>query len=131
MYKLLAVILIGNLHSEMTQFKHAVTLFLAILSLTLFQCTSDDVSFDKKEFQGNWVISEVIYDGVLQDEWVGAKVYFDQLNQGGGTYSLTNTPYDSIWRSDGIWSTTDKASTFLRDNDVLVEYWFDNNNICF
>ena len=83
---------------QINQSKHAVALFLTILTLMLFQCASDDVSIHKQEFVGNWVVSEVIYDGVLQDEWVGTKIYFDELNKDSGTYSLLTTPYDSIWR---------------------------------
>ena len=113
----------------MNQSKYAITLFLTILSLMLFRC--DDVSFDKQEFVGNWVVSEVIYDGVLQDEWVGTKIYFDQLTKDSGTYSLLTTPYDSIWGSNGMWNGTDQKNIFLRDNNIPVQYWFDNNNFLF
>ena len=101
------------------------SLSLIALSAVLFQCSEDEIG--KVDFVGKWTISEVVYDGVLQNNWAGKEITFIQLAESHGTYTLSDTPDASVWSLSGTWiESTD--TNFMRDDDILVTYGFQNDN---
>jgi hypothetical protein len=96
---------------------------LIILSFINLRCSDDNVSDGNGKFVGEWKISQVAYDGVLQDNWNGATLTFTQLTFDSGTYYLPQTPYDSIWNSVGTWKKIELKDMFYREDKVEVQYW--------
>lgn len=111
----------------MEKARYLLIFSLLISVVILYECTTDDIG-DKQKFVGRWTISEVTYDGVIQPEWVGTKIFFNQTSYNSGTYSLLYTQSDSIWNSSGIWTTTDNADSFLRDDNIPITYGFYKDN---
>lgn len=99
-------------------------LSLIAISLVLFQCSEEEIG--KEDFVGNWTISEVVYDGVLENNWTGTEITFKQLTGDHGTYLLSDTPDTSIWSLSGTWNASTDVN-FMRDEDILVTYGFQND----
>ena len=99
-------------------------LSIIVLSAALFQCSEEEIS--KQAFIGTWAISEVKYDGVLQNNWTGTEITFKQLTERRGTYTLPHTPDASIWSLSGEWNETTDTD-FMRDDDILVTYGVQND----
>jgi hypothetical protein len=112
----------------MNKYQYIVSCSLIILAVINLQCSDDKVIDDNEKFVGEWKIAEVVYDGVLQDSWIGATLTFTQVAFDSGTYYFPQTPYDSIWSSVGHWKKMELKDMFYREDKVEVQYWLAEKN---
>jgi hypothetical protein len=109
-------------------YQFIVSSFLIILGCVNVQCSDDQTTGNNQKFVGDWKIAEVLYDGVLQDNWTGATLTFTQLTADSGAYYLPQTPYDSIWNSVGNWKKQELKDLFYREDKIKVYYWVNEAN---
>lgn len=90
-------------------------------------CSHSDNLNHYEPFVGHWVITEAASDTMDQPEWKGLNLDIFQTSEKGGTYSLPDSPYDSIWSSAGQWSSQNKPDSFIRDNNLQVTCFKSND----
>jgi hypothetical protein len=101
--------------------------FLIVILLTT-GCTDHD-AIEPENFVGNWIVTEVSYDGNLLDEWTGNHLTINQNKIDGGLYSMEDTEYDSIWSSQGTWTKTNVKSQLILDDTETVDFLSDGNKL--
>lgn len=100
------------------------------LSISWTISCSDSNEFEIKEpFVGKWIILDAYYDDVSQTNWKGLLIEIEQTNNLGGIYTVTNSPYDSIWKNMGSWNKLDSANTFNLDNKLNITYGINNDKL--
>ena len=102
--------------------KNIIPLAFITFAVLNLQCSDEETSAtpeDSNSLVGEWHITQVTYDGTIQTEWEGFALSFTRLAADSGTYKLSYSPADSIWRSVGTWKNAD-SKTFFREDQVEV-----------
>ena len=104
----------------MKPIKSVIATMLLMLTLS---CTNDsDTPLVTEPFVGSWEVIEVVKDGELQPIWNNVNLLISQQDNTGGSYQMTDTPYDSIWSRSGTWLSSDRTSTIVLDDTLMASY---------
>ena len=99
--------------------KNKIYLTLLVVLALITACNeSDDPVINVESFEGDWRIYKAEYDEVPQSEWEGIVLTMRKTNYLGGTYELSETPYDSLWEAKGEWGWDE------RGNYIWLNNWF-------
>jgi hypothetical protein len=93
-------------------------IFFLIVS-TICSCSDSD-SIQKESFVGRWKVTQATHDYEPMPEWEGSRLTIEQDKVKSGRYKMTDTRYDSIWGSHGIWSKSDANRLILDDHITAV-----------
>lgn len=105
---------------------------LAICSVVAFvfmRCGEDSDGWPREPLGGAWMVSDVSYDGMLQDEWTGVRITFKQTSKDGGMYSMPETPYDTIWSKSGTWRKSAQPSVLILDDTLSANFQVDSEQL--
>ena len=83
----------------------------------------------REPFVGNWTITKANEDSILKPAWVGVKLELTQVDETGGTYSLSSSPDISICPQSGTWLVSDQPNLFIRGDIVDVLYAMEENQL--
>jgi hypothetical protein len=93
-----------------------------IVFSALFSCSEDEKLSKPEEIVGQWVVKDVIYDGIQQTAWNGAHLTFQQNALNGGIYSMHDTPYDTVWAASGSWTRSLQPSEVILNDSVTASF---------
>jgi hypothetical protein len=102
-----------------------------IIIIGLQSCSDSDKLEHGDLIIGSWTIFEATKDGISYDYWNGLKIVIKQTDLNKGTYSVIDTPSESIWRSSGTWQKLDIPNAINFDNSVDANYSIDEDNLKF
>ncbi|WOK05054.1 hypothetical protein RT717_18390 [Imperialibacter roseus] len=110
---------------QVTLLNTTAILCLAVgcLSLSCSKEIDTQPTFVQVPFAGTWIVSEARENGVLQNEWLGLELTFEQLKKDSGAYYLPATPGDSVWAKSGGWQVIDSIR-LVRDNYANLYIFF-------
>ena len=91
------------------------------MTLLMSSCSDND-SIQTENFVGDWIVTQVLYDGELKTEWTGTHLTIEQNKIDGGLYSMTDTKYDSIWSSGGTWKKSNEEFKLILDDTLTVDF---------
>lgn len=112
-----------NQYPAKLSFEAVLYLAVGCLSLSCSKEIDTRPTFVQVPFSGTWIVSEAREDGVLQNEWLGLELTFEQLKKDSGAYYMPATPSDSVWAKSGGWQVTDSIH-LVRDNYANLYIFF-------
>ena len=95
---------------------------MIVLFLGIIRCAGDDDFVKPTAVAGTWTVTHVVYDGILREEWNGVHLIFNENISDHRVYSMSETPYDSIWASEGTWSISANPHELILDDTLTVSY---------
>lgn len=102
---------------------------MIIVVLCIVRCSGDEDFTNPNLITGEWTVTQVVFDGTLQEEWRGVQLIFEGKLSDRGVYSMKETPYDSIWAAGGTWAKSPKPQELILNDTLSISYQIYDNEL--
>lgn len=104
-------------------------IILAVFLIAIIGCSGYNDPTPPYPLAGRWVVTEVFHDWTEKPEWIGVELLIEQQTTSGGSYTMINTKYDSIWPRSGKWSRSEFEGQLIFDDTLGVAFHLEHKHL--